>query len=193
MEKVTNIREHLMSRDMDCSKQAGLFICDTEQVATFLLYNLSRQIVGYQQYRPNGGKGDRSVHPKLMKYYNYISKPCASKDAQIAVWGVQTVNFKTNYVFLTEGIFDAVKLHNLGLEAVAVLCNNPKHIKSWIRGLNKFTISICDNDAAGRKLASLADLALFPEEDKDLGDMTESEVIQLLNSNEDTKLILNKS
>jgi len=179
---VTNLKQHLLDRGVNFDKHR-VWLDETTTVATFPLWNLSQQWIGYQTYRPNSEKGRRSgERASMMKYYNYISKPCASKDAQIAVWGTETLSITDNIMFLTEGIFDAVKLHALGLPAVAVLCNNPKHLKSWIRGMSKITIAVCDNDSAGRKLASLANCALFPPEDSDLGDMSVNSAKELLQS-----------
>tara|TARA_R110002020_G_scaffold41921_2_gene123197 strand:- start:1294 stop:1872 length:579 start_codon:yes stop_codon:yes gene_type:complete len=177
---ITDINTHLLERGLDISKYQA-HMCQETVCATFWLFNLSSNIVGYQTYRPNSEKGRRSgERASLMKYYNFVSKPCASRDAQIAVWGLETVHLHDNIMFLTEGIFDAVKLHALGLPAIAVLCNNPKHLKSWIKGMSKTTIAVCDNDSAGKKLASIANYAIFPNDDNDLGDMTEEEAKKLL-------------
>lgn len=40
-----------------------------EQVATFYLWNLSGQLVGYQQYRPDAPK--HHAEPKLARYFTY--------------------------------------------------------------------------------------------------------------------------
>jgi hypothetical protein len=146
-----------------------------EETACFLLWNLSGQLVGYQQYRPFA---DKTVpnNPKLGRYFTY------SKN-NISVWGLETYHWRNDVLFVTEGIFDACKLHNQGLPAIAVLSNNPKQLKPWLGSLPRLTISVCDNDDAGKRLANVSDMAIFCEGDKDLGDMTQHQVVDFLTKN----------
>ena len=77
---IVDIYSHLRARHMDINLHRP--IVDTEKcVATYLLYNLSGQIVGYQQYNPNGQKGvfNSKEHGK---YYTYRKSPT------VTVWGL---------------------------------------------------------------------------------------------------------
>jgi hypothetical protein len=172
---------HLRSRGVDPDKSTVLL--DKENgIATFLLYNLSGQLVGYQRYNPRGDKKDHS-NSLMAKYYNYVIK--LSKDGKgtsaIAVWGLEDIDMSSPYLFVTEGIFDAVKLKNMGISAIAVLSNNPIHLKPWLMALQKKIIAVLDHDDSGSKLKSIADFHITtPEPYKDLGEMPDEEVVKFM-------------
>lgn len=165
------MKAHLESRHCDLELHRPI-IDNVNRVATFYLWNLSGQLVGYQQYRPEGEKKPQN-NPKAGKYFTY------KRSDTVAVFGVETLN-RPGPVFVTEGIFDACRLTELGCAAIAVLANNPgTSFANWLFMLNRRTIAVCDNDVAGRKLAKYGDIAVFTE-DKDLGDATEEYVRNLI-------------
>jgi hypothetical protein len=164
------ILQNLKDRGVDLNKIYAI-VDEDSNTATFLLFNLSGQLIGYQQYNPNKDKVANN-DPKNARYYTYVSKHAK----HIAVWGVESLDNR-GFLFVTEGIFDAVKLHNLGLPAVATLTNHPKILKSWFKAMNKKVIAVCDNDPSGRKLASIGHISItVPDPYKDLGDMPETEI-----------------
>jgi hypothetical protein len=63
------VLEHLKDRHLNVELHRP-FVDEVERVATFLLWNLSGQCVGYQQYRPEGEKKPRN-NPKQGKYYTF--------------------------------------------------------------------------------------------------------------------------
>lgn len=162
-------RSYPKHRGLDLTLYSGVWVHD--DVYTFGLWNLAGQLVGYQQYRPQAGK-ERYPNPKDMRYYTYL--PSKSNTA----WGLELLNPKQRYLLLVEGIFDAVKLHNLGVNCLAVLANNPKPLKSWLQSLGYILVPVCEGDKAGRKLASLASTSVveYLPEGVDVGDMTQEEV-----------------
>lgn len=63
---------------------------------------------------------------------------------------------------------------------MAALSNNPtKDFRNWLSFLNRKVVAVCDNDAAGKRLAKFGDVAVFTE-DKDLGDADDEYVDWLL-------------
>jgi DNA primase len=153
---------HLRKRHLDIELHRPL-IDEEAGIITFLLFNLSGSIVGYQQYRPNGEKC-RQNDPKQGRYFTYKRK------GAIALFGIESLHLTPNVVVITEGIFDAVRMTEKGVSALAVLCNDPNSdTKSFLRSLSRNIISVCDNDSAGKNLASVCDLAILTK-DKDLGD-----------------------
>ncbi len=166
------LTEHLKSRHLDLALHRP--VLDEEgRVATFYLWNLSGQLVGYQQYRPEGEKKPRN-NPKEGKYFTHRTQPT------VAVWGVESLHLTPNVVFLTEGVFDAARLTELGYSALAALSNNPSQdLRNWLTFLNRKVVAVCDNDAAGKRLAKFGDVAVFTE-DHDLGDSSDEYVTRLL-------------
>lgn len=150
-----------------------------ENVACFLLFNLTGKIVGYQQYRPFAPK-TLNNDPILGRYYTFVPKilglPDGRKAQDLACWGLETLHYRKDILFLTEGIFDACRLHNFGLPAIALLSNHPKPFSGWLSMIkDRIKIAICDNDLAGKKLARLGDRHVFTS-GKDLGEMTDIDI-----------------
>ncbi len=165
------MKQHLESRHCDLQLHRPI-IDEAECIATFYLYNLSGQIVGYQQYRPGGEKKPQN-NPKQGKYFTYRKLPT------LAVFGVETL-YRPGPIFITEGIFDACRITRLGFSAIAVLTNNPgTDLANWLFMLGRDTVAVCDNDTAGRKLAKYGKYVEFTEE-KDLGDSSQEFVNNLI-------------
>jgi len=160
-----NIHSHLSSRFLDVNIHRTL-IDEEEQVATFFLYNLSGQIVGYQQYRPLGEKYDYQ-NPKTGKYYTYRN----SDYPTVALFGLESYYFTPDILFVVEGVFDAARLTSRGISCVATLCNSPpKDYRNFFSCLPRKVVIICDNDSSGKKLSKFSDnYIVVPEEFKDLG------------------------
>jgi hypothetical protein len=166
------VHQHLLGRHCDLSLHRP-WVDEENNVATFPLWNLSGQMVGFQQYRPDGTKS-RNNDPRAGKYFTFRQSPT------LAVFGVESLHLTPHVVFLTEGVFDACRLTERGVSALAVLsCDVNKEFHGWLRALNRCVVAVCDNDAAGRKLAKFGHEAVFMNE-KDLGDSTDDEVTDFL-------------
>lgn len=166
-----NLVDHLCSRHMDLDLHRPM-LDEVENVATFYLWNLSGQLVGYQQYRPLGEKRPQN-NPKEGKYFTYRKQPT------LAVWGVESLQYPGT-VFVCEGVFDACRLTEKGCAAVAVLSNNPTaDLANWLACLNRRVVAVCDNDPAGRRLAKFGHDVVYTHE-KDLGDSSEDYVDSLV-------------
>jgi hypothetical protein len=166
VETEDDIQRHLQSRGVDFS-QTKVIVDKKSGTATFLLYNLSGQLIGQQRYNPRGIR--KSNDPVLARYY--------TQGKTFAVWGLETVYDYHSYIFIVEGIFDAIKLHNAGQPAIAVLTNDPQNLKSWFFVMDKRVISILDNDKASQKLKGVSDhFFVVPDPYSDLGDMPQNEV-----------------
>lgn len=178
-DKVIDIKSHLISRGVNL-KNTKIFIDHETNEATFLIYNLSGQIVGYQKYDPLGSKKNDG---KNVKYTTIVGMDGCRK--KLAVYGLETLKFKSNILFVVEGIFDSIKLHNLHIPTIAVLSNNPKHLKLWLKSLGRMKIAILDNDDDPQKseLASMCDKSHHvPGGWKDLGEMGHEDVTIFMKS-----------
>ena len=158
--------QHLKDRWLVPEKYTGITI--TPLVATFPLWNVSGKMVGYQTYNPSKPKTHNPKNPHDAKYFTYSTKN------ELAVWGLETVDWLAidKPIFLTEGIFDAARLHYYGLQAIAVLGNNPKHLSNWLNLLPSNTVSVVQGDLAGKKLAKFGNFSIFLPETKDVGDLS---------------------
>ena len=183
-----SIEDHLLKRGVDPNR-IHLLIDKDSNIATFLLFNLSGKVIGYQQYNPAGSKSFRQSpdgkFKDLAKYWTYVTKGERNK-REIAVWGLETYDWSKE-LFVTEGIFDAAKIHNAGYAAIATLTNDPQPVKEWFRIISKQKrlISILDNDEsnAGDALRNISlESYKTPDPYKDLGEMPQSEVNDFIES-----------
>ncbi len=166
------VREHLLNRHCNLALHRPV-IDEHERVATFYLYNLSGQIIGYQHYRQDASK-ERHNHPKDGRYFTFRKQPT------VAVFGVESLHLTPNLLFVTEGVFDACRLTEKGMSAVAVLSNDPsRDVANWLSILPRTTVAVCDNDKAGKRLAKFCQYAEFTKE-HDLGDSSDEFVNALI-------------
>ena len=146
--------KHLKHRKYDVNRYKHHYICG--DIITFVLYNLSGQMIGYQEYNWKVEKSKvatlQGVKNKDNKrYYTYVS------EGQSAVWGLENLDCEQSILFITEGIFKASAIQACGYNAIATLSNNPKHLRNFLSSLPYKTIVIADNDKAGMKLLSFGD------------------------------------
>jgi hypothetical protein len=175
------LKGHLQKRNLQIERYPYVTIDDENEVVVFRLWNLSGQMVGYQQYRPWGSKSEHNS-PKEGKYFTYISP------GQLGYWGSETLEYKPGILFLCEGIFDACRIHNYNLPAIACLSNNPTQLIPWLKILGRRVIAVPDTDSAGEKLKALAGEAIDISQyltgvnhgSCDLGRLKEHEVKSLL-------------
>ncbi|MBX5010922.1 hypothetical protein HJB67_13255 [Rhizobium lentis] len=161
-----DIARHLSERHTDVGNYS-VSIDEEGGVATFLLFDLSGAIAGYQQYRPAADKAKKN-HPREGRYFTYKSP------GRHAVFGMESWSW-SDPLYLVEGVFDCVRLHNLGLSAIATLSNDPRPLRSWLWTTGRRLHAICDAGVAGQKLAKFAHRHVTCTE-KDLGAMTNAEV-----------------
>jgi len=167
-----DIKNHIINRDFDVTKH-HVWLTD---VATFPLFNLSGQLVGYQRYNPFGSK---KKNDETAKYFTYMST--IDKSKSICCWGLESWNWSET-LFVTEGIFDACRLTKRGCSAIALLSNNPnKQTKEWLWMVRQHrkVVAICDNDSAGMALRDVAHQNIVVPVG-DLGDMPASYVDSLV-------------
>lgn len=162
-----NLRNHLEQRGMTPSFY-NLSYDEVEGVVTFFLYDFCGNLNGYQQYRPFADKKKKN-DPRDGRYYTY------NTSGKNAFFGLEYTN-GTNLYFVVEGVFNAAKLHTLGYQAVAVLGNNPKPLKSLFRVLRRKykLVALGDNDSAGLKLVNF--VGCGSQLPADLDDMSNQEV-----------------
>lgn len=166
------VQQHLRRRHIDLALHR-VWVDEVERIATFPMHNLSGQLVGYQQYRPDQSNKQARNDPKEGRYYSYLTKS-DGKHPMIGVWGLESW-YLSNALFICEGIFDAARLTERGVSAIAMISDDlDKSKRAWMQIVRSMrpVIAVCDNDAAGRKLAKHGTSAIYCE-DKDLGDSSD--------------------
>ena len=110
--------------------------------AHFLLYALSGKLTGYQRYNPWGKKLPHSnTLGDDAKYYTWVSS------GEVGFWGAQFYDPYCPLLFITEGIFNAVKVVNEGWPCFAMLTATPsKSAASFLNMLPNQLVIIKDND-----------------------------------------------
>ena len=144
-------------------------------VVTFMLYGIGDFIInrtnikplGYQVYRYKITQ-KKTNDPMNSRYFTYQAKCSVIND--VVVFGLERLDNNSEFLFITEGIFEAVNLHRLGYSAIAVLTSAPnKRLKKLLPYLAKKTIWCGDNDTAGNNswLARACDYRLVFDSDLD--------------------------
>lgn len=131
-----------------------VFVDEVECKATFLLYGLkSQRLLGYQTYNPKSL--EKKVNDPLGgRYFTY--QPRTKSSGDYAVFGSEYTK-GSEVVFITEGVFEAVRLIEMGYDSIAVLCSSPP--EGMVRELHrrwKRVVWCGDNDKAGNN-SSLVD------------------------------------
>jgi len=165
-----SVAKHLEDRHV-ADGLYSVYTDEVEGVATFLLRDGIGALTGYQQYRPDAGK-EKKNHPREGRYFTYKTA------GRIAVFGMETFGW-SRPLFITEGIFDCVRLHNEGLSSLALLSNDPKGLRQWLWTLQRPIYAVCDSGSPGIKMAKLAH-RYWVCENGDLGSMTEDEVSHIV-------------
>ena len=169
-----NILEHLHARRLDTNLHR-VWIDDDNCLATLPLWNLSGQLVGYQQYRPLASKEAKN-DPREGRYFTRL------KENKVGVWGLESFNLSPT-LFICEGIFDAARISALGHAALALLSYNiSKPTASWLGCVRscRRVVAICDADDSGRRLAKYGTTSHVVSGYKDLGDASESYVQEVI-------------
>jgi len=137
---------------------------------TFPLFSFNHKLVGYQQYKPTGTKSFRK-DPKKGRYFTIMKEP--------AVWGLEYNNPNCNVTVVCEGIFKACRFHSYGINAIAVLSNNPEHLKQqlYLLSLSTVLVVVPDPDKPGMKLIKYGTYSIVPN--KPVDELTETEMYNL--------------
>ena len=146
--------------------KTGLIEHEDDRI-TFLMYNLSGRIVGRQVYNSKGVKSAKSKDEPL----RYIIK---GQEGETLIFGMHTYNPNSPYLFVVEGVFDALMLHQEGYPAIAVLTSSTNNdVKNQLRLLNGKKVGILDNDITntGLKLKKDVDDYYVVPIEKDLNDL----------------------
>lgn len=152
----------------------------TENHCYFLLYSLIGKITGYQRYFPLGDKKARSK--RLLDKAKYFTHTIPT---DIAFWGAHSFGYSKDVLFIVEGIFDAVKIHNAGYSCFALLCSStPKHYAHFLNSIPIRKIIVDDNDGGATKtfLRIKGERVTPPEKFGDLGDMPQKDVDMFVKS-----------
>ena len=169
-----DLKAHLVSRDVNFDIHK---VHTSETQATFLCYNLSGQLTGYQRYSPLAP--NLSSNSPQGKYYTH-------RRNLVSVFGLETLTIASETVFITEGIFDITRLTKHGLTGIALLTNSPStSLKNFLSCLPQKLVLIPDNDKGGdflkKSLTNIVDdIIINPY--KDLGEAPESFIDELRNN-----------
>lgn len=139
-----SFRDHLLSRNYDPDLYINQTIDEENGFLTVHLFNLDHKFIGYQRYNPMGSKRNYPIEDA--KYMTYTMK------GECAFWGLETLDYSKDTLFIVEGLFKASILHRIGLNSICIMGNNPKPLKSTLLALPFNLVGIGDADEAGMEL-----------------------------------------
>jgi DNA primase len=168
---MTTLTQHLADRHLLVDNYSA-WLSDEEDVVVFPLYNLAGQMFGYHHYR-RGEEKALNNDPYESRYFTRV------REGYVAYWGVESWTY-SNTLYVVEGLFDAARLHSVGLSALAVFCNNPVRLHKWLDNLARPVVAVCDGDKAGIKMASNFNRYVLLPEGEDVSSLSDEAFKQLL-------------
>lgn len=138
-----DLHKHLADRNLDESLYSKIWFNYDENCVTFPLWNLSGQLVGYQQYRPYAPK-ERENDPKESRYYTY-HRSRVSGLRQNVMWGLESLRLRSDILVVVEGVFDACILHRIGIPSVALLNGSSEPSEDWLYSTGRKIYKVEDN------------------------------------------------
>lgn len=172
-----NLVTHLQERQLDADKYPSVHVDEANNTVSFMLHTMTGKFSGFHQYKPLSSKNDRTVKPSEMKYFTHVLK------SELGMWGFENFDPTQRTVFLVEGVFDAVALHLLGYNCLAMLSNNPVHTRGWMFANTRYDfVPVCDGDAAGLRLRNCvtSDRVVLMPADLDPGDFAKNNKLEEL-------------
>lgn len=158
--------QHLQERTKVLTPEDHGLIDLENEVFTKPLWSLSGAMVGFQQYNWRAPKKlQKGMKPPELRYFTYVSS------GKLALMGLDTLD-RYKPVYVVEGMFEYLTGLSYGLNIVAVLTNNPKHLKEQLSFYD--TIALCQNDSAGFKLRNVCKSGIVLP--TDLDEMPEEEI-----------------
>jgi len=96
----------------------------------------------------------------------------------IAIWGLESLQYRKDIIVITEGVFDAVRFHNYNIPAVALLSSSYKPYKNWLLSLGRKIYKCEDESGSG--------LGPFPNiecPEKDFGECSVDQMDKIIREN----------
>lgn len=174
-----SITTHLKERHFCIEEYTSVYVSEEHGVAYFMLYGFDGSLVGYQCYTPLKPKRANRLEDVERRYYTYLTKEHG--EIKKTAFGLERITPETKVIFLTEGVFDACRLHKLGLCALALLGSDVEHLKEQLFMLGIKLIPVCEGDEAGLKLEKLSTHGevIYLPTGKDLGDLPEASIVEI--------------
>ena len=144
--------------------------------------NIAKEVVGFVGFNPFNYLQVKESGDRSLAYYSYSTKKVFMKSNYIFTEeGEFTEAIKDGYIFIVDGVFDAVNVTEAGFHAGALMGSMvTEEILMQLRLVNK-VILIADNDEAGYKLyarlsKSLQNVQLFKQgKTKDADELLKTE------------------
>ena len=164
---------HLVyERHLNPLRYNGIMLFD--DIVVFPLWNLSGVYCGYQQYRPDADKQQKN-DPREGRYYTSLHGN--KNEKPLGIWGLETFDYRRDFLIITEGIFDAAQFHNLGFPAVALLSSSHKNYRNWLTSISRKVYKVEDDH--GSKLGPYQAMEL-PEGRTDAGECSSIEIYKMV-------------
>ena len=173
---------HLTSRGLHPENYQSVVVDEQEGVVTFLLFDFSGAITGYQRYKPGAPKKLASERNSAeLKYFIHATS------GRFAVFGLESVLSKKEPVFVTEGVFEAASLHSKGAQAIAILGVTQFRLvpQIWLMKAAGYRFVACiQSGKAGRQMLDIVkpapeDIEWLPE-GMDVDDLDDEQLEELI-------------
>lgn len=152
-------KDHLKHRGL--TDDIYCWIDYEKELVSFPLFNLTGEFIGYQRYDHSAPK----IRSNNGRYYTYIGKKYRpdKRTPPIVFWGMEYFKSAEDILFVTEGVWDAVRVIEAGYPAIAILCNDPnRQFLRWFSMVSShlITVALLDQGIAGDMLKKSTKVSL---------------------------------
>ena len=159
-----DLTKHLQSRKYEVDRYSHHFLDYENEIATFYLFDEVGRWTGYQKYNPNSF--DKKVNNSADgRYFNHNQR------GELCVWGLEVIDSRDEYLFITESIFKSAAIHSAGFNSITQLtsgCSERflRYVDSFSRlGMKVFFVG--DFDKAGLEFSKYRPGGFMTERDLD--------------------------
>lgn len=173
-----NLLEHLIGRDCDFTSDKSVIPDPVNNVATFLIWNLSGELAGYQRYNPMT-TDKKTNNPKEARYFTRVKK------GRYAPYGLEQYA-QDEPLYIVEGVFDLFSMRKAGANNVLAILGSkpPNNFFNFLKSHQNEIIRVIDGtgDDKVKRLHLGEDRVIMCPEGEDPNSLPNTILKELINA-----------
>ena len=176
--KEFNIFQHLIDRHCDFTSDKSVIPDPVNNVVTFLIWNLSGELVGYQRYNPLT-EDKKTNNPKEARYFTRVRK------GRYAPYGLEQYT-QDEPLYIVEGVFDLFSMRKAGATNVLAVLGSkpPNNFFDFLKSHQNEIIRVVDGtgDDKVKRLNFGEDRAIMCPDGEDANSLPTEKLKEMINA-----------